>query len=242
MIRRAARVLMFVVLLLATVQVAVAREPSPEGEPRADRTLRDEDFGVESSAFGLERRVEMYQWRRDVGGYSAVWNSAPIDSSTFDAAHRNPTRLPVRNRQWWVGAVTLDGHPLPVPTVRLLGQWTPLRPGFSSLPGRFTRRFQPEGDGLGSSYNPLAPRIGDVRITWHEFVLPPLAGKVELRDGAWTLTPRTAAAPPAARPAVDIAATAGSLVHRFRPWIIGIAIAALIGVWFLARALTGGRS
>lgn len=234
-----ARVLM---LALLVAPAAVARDPAPEGEPRADRALRDPDFGVESSAFGLERRVEMYQWRRDVGGYSKVWNSAPIDSSTFEPAHRNPSRLPIRNRQWWVGGVTLDGHPLPLPVVRLLGQWTPLRPGFSSLPGRFTRRFQPEGDGLGSSYNPLAPRIGDVRITWHAFVLPPLAGKVELRDGAWALTPRTAAAPPAARPAVDIAAAADSLMRRFRPWIIGVAIVALVGVWFFARAVTGGKS
>ncbi len=222
--------------------MAAAQSPVPEGEPRADRSLRDPDFGVESRAFGLERRVEMYQWRRDVGGYSKVWNSAPIDSSTFASPHRNPPQLPVRGRQWWVGAVTLDGRPLPLATVRLLGQWNPLRPGFSALPPRHTRRFQPEGDGLGSSYNPLAPRIGDVRVTWHEFVLPPLAGKVELRDGTWMLTPRTAAAPQGARPAVDIAATAGSLVRRFRPWIVGVAIVALVGVWFLVRALTGGRS
>lgn len=230
------------IVALLAMPAAAAEGPAPEGEPRADRTLRDPDFAVESRAFGLERRVEMYQWRRDVGGYSKVWNSAPIDSSTFDPTHLNPSRLPVRNRQWWVGGVTLDGHPLPLPTVRLLGQWRPLRPGFSALPGRFTRRFQPEGDGLGSSYNPLAPQIGDVRITWHEFVLPPLAGKVELRDGTWMLTPQTAAAPQTARPAVDIAAAAGSLVRRFRPWIIGIGIAALVAVWFLVRALTGGKS
>ncbi|TCZ86625.1 TMEM43 family protein [Lysobacter sp. N42] len=219
-----------------------AQEGAPQGEPRGDRRLRDPDFGVESDAFGLERRVEMYQWRRDANGYARVWNAAPIDSSDFDPAHRNPPRLPVRNRQWWVGSVTLDGRPLPLATVRLLGQWTPLRPGFSALPEHFARRYQPEGDGLGSSYNPLAPEIGDVRITWHEFTLPPLAGKVELRDGAWRLTPRTAAAPQPARPAVDIAATAHSLAMRLRPWIIALAVAALVGVWFLVRALTGGRS
>jgi hypothetical protein len=231
--------------LLALVLLAPpvrADDAAPEGEPRADTRLRDPDFGVESGAFGLERRVEMYQWRRDANGYSKVWNAAPIDSSDFDAAHRNPPRLPVVNRQWWVGAVTLDGRPLPIPTVRLLGQWTPLRPGFSALPARFARRFQPEGDGLASSYNPLAPTIGDVRITWHEFTLPPLAGKVRVREGIWTLTPAAAAAPQPTRPAVDIAAAAGPLVRRFGPWAAILAVAALVGLWFLARALTGGKS
>lgn len=237
--RALAPVLLAAALLSAP---ALAQDAAPTGEPRGDRRLRDPDFGVESDALGLERRVEMYQWRRDANGYSRVWNAAPIDSADFDAAHRNPPRLPVRNRQWWVGAVTLDGRPLALPMVRLLGQWTPLRPGFSALPERYARRYQPEGDGLGSSYNPLAPAIGDVRITWHEFVLPPLAGKVELRDGAWQLTPRAAAAPQPARPAVDISAAAHSLAMRFRPWIIAIAVAALVGVWFLARALTGGKS
>lgn len=236
------RVALLAALAAAPALAAPAQETAPDGEPRASGVLRDPDFGVESRAFGLERRVEMYQWRRDWSGYSKVWNAAPIDSSEFDAAHRNPPRLPVRNRQWWVESVSLDGKPLPIPTIRLLGQWTPLRPGFSALPERFTRRFQPEGYGLGSSYNPLAPEIGDVRISWHEFVLPPLAGKVELRKGAWTLTPEAAAAPQPVRPAVDIAAAAGPLVRRHGPWVAVVAAAALVGLWFLVRALTGGRS
>jgi hypothetical protein len=228
-------------LLFAACSAARGEGPLPEGEPRADRRLRDADFGVESTAFGLERRVEMYQWRLDPDGFSRVWNSAPIDSGDFDPAHRNPARLPVRNRQWWVREVTLDGHPVPIATVRLLGRWVPLRPGFSALPGRLAERFQPEGDGLGSSYNPLAPRIGDVRITWHEFVLPPLAGKVELREGVWALTPRTAAAPQPVRPAVDIAAATRTPARKLRPWAIALAAACLVGLWFLARALTGGK-
>lgn len=233
---------------LALFLIAVAALPVraadglPEGEPRGDRILRDPDFGVESKAVGLERRVEMLQWRRDRNGYLRIWNSAPIDSSSFDEAHRNPPRLPIRTRQWWVGQVTVDGAPLPLDTVRLLGQWTPLRPNFSRLPGRLAAKFQPEGDGLGSSYNPLAPEIGDVRVTWHEFVLPPLAGKIELRDGHWTLTAKAAAAPAPARPAVDIAAAAREPARRLRPWAIALAVGSLVGLWFLVRALTGGKT
>src|SRR3546814_4944058 len=52
--------------------------------------------------------------------------------------------------------------------------------------------FQPEGDGLGSAENPLAPEVGDLRITWRDFKLPPLADRLELRDGKWTLRETTA--------------------------------------------------
>lgn len=217
-------------------------QTAPDSDPAPSNPLEDPNFRVESRQFGLERRVEMFQWRQDAdGGYSRVWNAAPIDSSDFDAAHRNPPRLPVRNREWWVASVTLDGRPLPLGVVRLLGQWQTLRPNFSRLPGRIARDYQPEGDGLASSDNPLAPATGDVRITWHEFVLPPLAGKVELRDGAWRLSAKAAAAPATARPAIDIAAATRKPVMRLRPWLIAIAVAALVGLWFLTRAITGGR-
>ncbi|MGY3265201.1 TMEM43 family protein [Lysobacter sp. HA35] len=215
----------------------------PENDPAPSNALEDPDFHVSSKQFGLERRVEMFQWRRDDdGSYSTVWTAGPIDSDDFDASHRNPDRLPVRNREWWVDSVSMDGRPLPIEVVRLLGQWQALRPNFSRLPGNLGASFQPEGDGLASSYNPLAPAIGDVRITWHEFVLPPLAGKVALRDGAWQLSAKAAAAPAVVRPAVDITAATRKPAMKLRPWLIAIAAAALVGLWFLTRAITGGKS
>lgn len=230
-------------LLLACVAGTVRAQAGPEGEPVASNPLRDPDFNVESLQFGLERRVEMFQWRRDRdGGYSRVWNPAAIGSAAFDEAHRNPPRLPIRNRQWWVQSVSLDGKPLPLDVVRLVGQWQPLRPGFSRLPGKLAEDFQPEGDGLASSYNPLAPETGDVRITWHEFVLPPLAGKLELQGGTWQLSARAAAAPAVVRPAVDITAATRNPVRQLRPWLIALAALLLVGLWFLVRAITGGKS
>lgn len=230
--------------LLIGAATAAPPAPSavPEDDPQPSNALEDPDFRVESTQFGLERRVEMYQWRRDdSGAYAPVWNAAPIDSQAFDQAHRNPPTLPVRNRQWWVRGVTLDGRPLPIDVVRQLGQWQTLHPNFSRLPANLAAAFQPEGDGLASADNPLAPRIGDVRLTWHEFVLPPLAGKVDLRDGVWQLSARAAAAPASARPAVDIAAATRAPAKRLRPWLIAAAVGALAGLWFLIRALTGGK-
>jgi hypothetical protein len=228
--------------LLLLLPLAAPAQTAPDTDPAPSNVLEDPDFRVESRQFGLERRVEMYQWRRDdAGGYARVWNAAPIESAGFDDAHRNPPRLPVRGREWWVRSVSLDGRPLPLQVVRLLGQWQTLRPNFSRLPSSLAKDFQPEGDGLASSDNPLAPETGDVRITWHEFVLPPLAGKVELRDGIWQLSPKAAAAPAAARPAVDIAAATRKPAMRLRPWLIAIAVAALAGLWFLIRAITGGK-
>lgn len=217
-------------------------QAAPDSDPAPSNPLEDPDFRVESRQFGLERRVEMFQWRQDAdGGYSRVWNAAPIDSSDFDEAHRNPPRLPVRNREWWVASVTLDGRPLPLDVVRQLGQWQPLHPNFSRLPVSFAARFQPEGLGLSSAVNPLAPRIGDVRVTWHEFVLPPLAGKVDLRGDTWQMSARAAAASPTARVAVDIAAATRTPARRLRPWVIALAVGALAGLWFLVRAITGGK-
>jgi hypothetical protein len=60
-----------------------------------------------------------------------------------------------------------------------------LQPNFSKIPANLAASFQPEGHGLGSAENPLDPQIGDVRISWRELVLPPLADKVALSEGVW---------------------------------------------------------
>lgn len=176
---------------------ALAAQPPADDEPmdppQPGETLRDRDFGVSTRQFGLERRVEMYQWRAENGGYAPVWHAAPIDSSRFDASHQNPSKLPLQGQRWWAQDATLDGRPIDVAVLQALGQWRSFRPNFSRLPANLAASFQPEGDGLGSAENPLDPRIGDLRIQWRELHLPPLDDKVELRDGRWQLTPTAAA-------------------------------------------------
>ncbi|GAB3387993.1 TMEM43 family protein [Lysobacter fragariae] len=173
-------------LLSLPASIAWAQS-DPEGFPDPAVALVDEDFGVGTREFGLDRRVEMYQWHRGDVGFERVWNAARIDSTGFGKGHENPPTMPMESRLWWAPEPTLDGRPLDPAVLRTLGEWRVLHPSFSRLPANLAASFQPEGDGLGSAENPLAPQIGDLRINWRELVLPPLTGKVELRGGVWRL-------------------------------------------------------
>lgn len=220
--------------------VAFAQAPSaPQGEPDAGAALRDRDFGVTTDRFGLDRRVEMYQWRADDSGYRRVWNAAPIDSSGFSYGHENPPAIPLESRRWWARDATLDGRPIDPTVLKTLGRWQDFRPGFSRLPANLAATFQPDGDGLSSSENPLAPEVGDLRVTWRELVLPPLAGKVELRDGRWQLAPRTRVPAAAAAPRAAIAAPEPSdppVEHASWPWLLGGVVLVVLGLaWWRRR-------
>lgn len=210
----------------------------PRGKPDVSGELRDPEFGVSRHAAGLQRRVEMYQWRRDGTRYATAWSQQRIDSSAFDPAHANPKDFPVRTRYWIATRVRLDGKPLSEDVLKTFGTWRAFRPGFSSLPGNLAATFQPEGDGLSSSENPLDPRIGDLRITWHALELPPLAGKVVLESGAWVPVEAAggiAGVQGAARPTAPAAQSRSSTNRDPRwKWVIGTLLA-LSAVVTLAR-------
>ena len=187
-----------VACLLLALSGAVGAQAPPSaaavahGEPHAEAPLRDREFGVATRQFGLQRRVEMYQWRRLGPGYRKVWEDRPIDSAAYDARYRNPA-FPLQTRYWIAEGVRLDGRPLDEDVLRQLGTWRAFRPGFSALPGNLSATFQPEGDGLGSAENPLDPQIGDLRVTWRELALPALGGRVALQDGVWMPMPAAVA-------------------------------------------------
>lgn len=220
-------------LLVLGAGMAAAQEP-PEGVPKPGAVLRDDEFGVSTRQFGLEREVEMYQWRAGRDGYQAVWNSARIDSSQFAPGHENPAAIALESRRWWAEGATLDGHPLDPQVLRVLGTWQRFRPNFSRLPANLAASFQPEGDGLGSSENPLAPRVGDLRVHWRELVLPTLAGKTQLRDGVWTVTAEAAIARPGPEPVIDIPVVADLPVQAWWPWLAG-AVAVAAALWLRLR-------
>ncbi len=217
---------------LAPAPRALAQAPT--GEPMTDGALRDPDFGVRTRKPGLQRRVEMYQWRKDdAGGYVRVWSAEPLPSA--DPQHANPGAFPIRTRYWIARRVVLDGRPVQEDVLKEYGRWRGFRPGFTALPGNLAATFQPEGDGLSSAENPLDPQIGDLRITWRELVLPPLAGKVALENGVWV---PVAAAQPATAAAGEDAETAGAARPiPVRTWLLGglCVLAASVVVLLLRR-------
>ncbi|MDR0183267.1 TMEM43 family protein [Lysobacter arvi] len=209
----------------------------PIGTPQSGKRLRDRDFGVATQQFGLDRQVQMYQWRASGDGYTPVWNAAPIDSRGFPPERQNPPKLPIESERWWATEATLDGHPIDVSVLQALGQWRVFRPNFSRLPANLAASFQPEGDGLGSAENPLEPRVGDLRILWRELQLPPLEGKIELRDGRWRLSSSVAQAALNAANASNAVELPADQDRALLPWLLGGAtVVVIVGlIWRRVR-------
>lgn len=209
------------VLLFAA---AAAAQPTPSAPAQPDATPRDAEFGVVSRKFGLERRVEMYQWRAAGQGYEKVWSALPISSSGFARGHDNPQDIPLASHRFMPGSVKIDGVPVDPEAIARLGEWRAFRPNFSALPGNLSATFQPEGDGLGSAENPLDPQIGDLRVTWRELELPQLEGKVALQDGVWKLQSQDVVAPPAIKAGLPGAGVSKGVLG----WLIGAGIFLLL--------------
>lgn len=215
-------------------------EVVPEGSLVSGGELVDREFGVGTHRFGLDRRVEMFQWlRAGDGHYEREWKAALVDSSGFAPGHENPPSIPLDSRRMWAQDATLDGRPIDVTVLKVLGRWEDFRPNFSRLPGNLSATFQPDGDGLTSSENPLDPQVGDLRVSWRELVLPPLAGRVRLVDGRWQLAPRAGRTPAAAD--VSLAAAAAPTATAVPPasnwpWWLGGAVLLGAGIaWLLRR-------
>lgn len=229
--KRAAGLLAACCLLVAPALVAQEPAADPSMPPVAEGSLRDPEFGVRTAHLGLERRVEMFQWRQEGGGYARTWSDAWLDSSAFLPGHENPA-FPIQARRWDADRVTVDGVPLDPQVLQELGRWRGFRPGFSALPGNLAATFQPQGDGLGSALNPLAPEVGDLRIHWRELVLPPLAERIELRDGRWTLRPASAGG---AVQGADAPQAGGQRPVRGSWWILVASLVAVVATAIVLR-------
>ncbi len=198
LVQRLAAVLVLVAVVLPGAAVAQvtgaigAGAEQPLGTPQPDKSVRDPEFGVTARHLGLERRVEMYQWRKVGQGYAHAWSEHPLDSAGFAPGHDNPP-FPLQGKRWHAASISIDGKLLDDEVVQVLGEWHGFRPSFNALPGNLAATFQPLGDGLGSSENPLDPQVGDLRITWRELILPPLQDKLMLSDGRWHLVAAPAA-------------------------------------------------
>lgn len=198
--------------------------PEPEGQPRAVEPLQDPDFGVSSHALALERMVEMYQWRRDGDGYVAVWSGEPVDSSGFDAGHRNPPQ-PVQTARWRAEALSLDGHPIDHALLDEV-RWEAVDVARAQLPGNMAATFRQDGRHL-TTEGDAGPQIGDLRLHWRERVADTPSGLV-LADGRWTEAQAEEAEPADEATAATGAPTTSGVVdaETVQPsslgyWIIG---------------------
>jgi hypothetical protein len=232
---RVARLLAAAACLALAPAAAFAQEatpPDPAATPEPGATVRDPDFGVAARHFGLQREVEMFQWRvRADGGYERAWSGTALDSSGFAPGHANPP-FPLRNRRWLATEVRIDGLPLDPAVLSALGRWVPFRPSFNALPGNLAATFQPQGDGLGTAENPMAPEVGDLQVHWRELRLPPLADRIVRDGGRWRLKD----APAAPRPDV-VDGDAGSHVPADRRPRAGLLVAGVLAILAVAALL-----
>ena len=218
-------------LLLALAGGAHAQDAAqPQGQPATAHPPRDAEFGVVAHGFGLQRQVEMLQWRRFGPGYRKEWSAQPIDSSGYAKAYRNPAGFPIETRYWIAEDATLDGKPIDDDVLKEFGNWRDFRPGFSALPVNLAATFQPEGDGLGTADNPLDPQVGDLRVRWRELELPPLQGRVALQGGVWI--PASDAVPENVVAASDTVADASTKPDRWLWWIAAAVVLAIGGAWW----------
>lgn len=208
--------------------------PQPQGQPMVAQAPRDPEFGVTARGFGLQRQVEMLQWRQEGGGYRKEWSEEPIDSSGYAKDRRNPAAFPIATRYWIASDATLDGKAIDDDVLKEFGEWRDFRPGFSALPANLAATFQPEGDGLGTADNPLDPQVGDLRVHWRVLELPSLAGKVALQGGVWI--PASDAVSAGVVAGSDTVADATSTKpDRWLWWLAVVAVVLIGGAWWLRR-------
>lgn len=177
-------------LLLTVLLPAVSmaqQVPTPaalqavNGDLAAREPLLDPVFGFSARALGLRRNVEMWQWSEATEGgataasYRAQWSSTAIDSSNFDADHRNP-KMPFVSAQWFSDSALLNGRPVAPALLATLDDWQTQDVQLDSLPENLAAVFRVENGMLSSGEDLSRPQIGDLRISWQVLPAGPVHG------------------------------------------------------------------
>ena len=199
---------------------AMATQTTPQGQVESAAAVADPMFGVHAKVIGLERSVEMLQWRKvdfpTPPHYEQAWTAERIDSSGFDAAHRNPGELPFNGERWWTAEPKLDGHPVSADVLAALDAWSPLKPDLAQLPTNLAVSFQPDGDWLSTSQDPAHPEVGDVRVRWRVIEHAPAPAGAMLVAGRWEMPAKaTTAASSAAAPSPSASTAVDREVHAW---------------------------
>ena len=233
-----------VATMTAATSPVVATQRHPSGQIVSAAPVTDPDFGVHAKALGLERSVEMLQWRKldspAPTHYERAWVAGRVNATDFDDTHRNPDDIPFNGERWWSADPKLDGQPVSADVLAALNVWAPLVPDLSQLPTNLAVSFQPDGDWLSTSQDPKHPAIGDVRVRWRliEHASAPtgtvlIAGRWELpATSASTLTTTTAIAQ-SASPSGGLGAWMQRVLGDHLMWLIvaGFALGLALLVW-----------
>jgi hypothetical protein len=152
-----------------------------QGKVQPNGTVQDPIFGIKSPVLILRRNVEMYQWKEKtsthteekVGGstettttydYIKEWSSSEISSSSFKypQGHHNPP-MAYKNEEYVTDATMGDFHL----AKNIVSRFSTNQSfgDLSSLPKRIGD-VDNHGSFLYKGYNPSAPQIGDLRITY----------------------------------------------------------------------------
>lgn len=161
---------LFPATTLAQAANADAQLVAVAGELAASEPLTDPDFGIAVRALGLRRTVQMWQWQladpaQGAEGYTAQWSQQPIDSGTFDAAHRNPV-MPFASAQWRSDSALLNGVPVSQALLATLDGWREQAAQVDRLPDNLAAIFRVEDGQLFTGDDNTQPQIGDLRVSW----------------------------------------------------------------------------
>lgn len=143
------------------------------GELEAKSPAHDPELGVNApEALVLLRQVEMYQWQErciaDACGQKAEWSATLVDSSTFreQSGHVNPAVMPFQSKRFVSSDITLGAFSI---APELLASGLEIRPWMvrlSDLSPNLAASFVEFEGGIYSGENPLAPVVGDLRVSY----------------------------------------------------------------------------
>lgn len=149
--------------------------------------LKDPVLGLSENAIGMNRKVEMYQWKQNqetktesqLGGsekqvttytYKQVWSTRLLDSSEYkeQAGHQNPAAMPIESLHQYASNVTVGDFLLPSSLVTQISETQPIdleKVNTTSLQNKINKPVRYINNQLYGGENYQTPQIGDIRIT-----------------------------------------------------------------------------
>lgn len=132
----------------------------------ASGNLTDKYFGISKKTYKLKRVVEMYQYKlnEDTNEYLKVWNEEVIDSSSYDANHKNPGSKAFTSEEYFENNLSLGAFALTDKLINDIDYDTVLGPDeISSL---YTGQYTLTGEYITNTADMDNPKIGDFRISY----------------------------------------------------------------------------